>query len=49
MNPKLASIPEEFLWVHNRRDIKQSARARKLMKWCEEHGVRPTFAELEAE
>lgn len=49
MNPKLAQIPPEYLWLKARTDPSRAKRVRKLAKWCDAHGIRPTFAELEAE
>ena len=47
--PLATQIPDELLWVRDRSDLARRRRALALVDWCQRHGWRPTFAELEAE
>lgn len=48
-HPLAPLIPDELLWVADRSDHARRRRAHDLLDWCERHGWRPTFAELEDE
>lgn len=48
-HPLAAAIPDELLWVGDRSDPARRRRAHDLLDWCQRHGWRPTFAELDAE